>query len=472
MPGDSAAGAPGRPPSAFAKVHYACDLTASEPYDVVVCGGGPAGIAAALAARRAGRRVLLAEGTAQLGGMGTSGLVSHWLGGRTPDNRRQVVAGIFLELTREAVARGIALDPERIPEEEYPPHGWLKSLATGVPFDPFAMAALLDARMLAEGVEVLLCTQFVDVRREGERITHAILFNKSGLQAVSARAVVDATGDADVAYRSGCRTVRGREGDGLMAPATLEFHVDNVDQDALAAEIYAKDSPRFRELIRSLREQGEWPFACDVFISVQLQEKGTMMINTPRICDVDGTDGASLTQGIMRGRSEVFRLLDVMRRHFPGFADVRLKGVAPLLGIRETRRVVGDFVLTVDDVLTGRDFPDTIGFTGYGWDLPDPKRPSQQPMAGKSRPRPVTPIPYRCLLPRPVTNLICPGRAVSVEREVLGPLRVQAPCFAMGQAAGVAAAMVVERRVPFRDLDVAELRERLRQGGAIVDWDG
>ena len=178
------------------------------------------------------------------------------------------------------------------------------------------------------------------------------------------------------------------------------------------------------------------------------------MINTPRICGIDGTDGRSLSEGMQRGRAEALQLLAVMRKHFPGFAGARLKAVAPLLGVRETRRIVGDYVLTVDDLVSGRPFPDVIGFTSYGWDLPDPKKPSYQPMhEERIRKSPLTPIPYRIMVPRPIVNLICPGRAVSVERDVLGPLRVMAPCMAMGEAAGAAARQVVQEGLPFRVRD-------------------
>jgi hypothetical protein len=147
-----------------------------------------------------------------------------------------------------------------------------------------------------------------------------------------------------------------------------------------------------------------------------------------------------------------------------------MRWVAPAIGIRETRRIVGHYVLTVHDVLSGCAFKDAIGFSAYGWDLPDPKRPSHQPMAGQSRSKPpFTPIPYRTLVPQPVTNLICPGRAVSCERHVLGPLRVMAPCMAMGEAAGLAAKLAVQNEVPFRDVDTADLRARLQGQGAIVD---
>ena len=453
-------------------MEFSKSLPVWEGYDLVVCGGGPSGIPAALAARRAGLKVLLVEGQGQLGGVTTSAGVSHLLGGRTPDNRHQLVCGIFQEITSELVRRGGAIDPTTIDwSGKYQPHGWMKgSLGAGVPVDPHLYAALLDEKMLEAGVEVLFFTQFVDAVVEEGRVTHVVLFNKSGLFAVPAKAVVDATGDADVAARSGCEVTKGREEDGLMTPATLIFHVDGVDQDALAADIYAKDSPRFRDLIADLRAKGEWDFPYEIFISVQLAQKGTMMINTTRITDVDGTDGRSISKGMMQGRREVLRLMALMRRYFPGFANAQIKLVAPALGVRETRRIVGDFVLRVDDLVEGAEFPDTIGYSGYGWDLPDPKQPSLQPMHGVKRKRTWTPIPYRTLVPRPVGNVICPGRAISVERDVLGPLREQAPCYAMGHAAGLAAVQAVREGLTFQEVDADALREALASEGAIVDF--
>ena len=443
------------------------EIPVAKARDVVVCGGGPSGVAAALAARRAGLDVLLVEGQGQLGGMATSGMVSHWLGGRTSDCRRWVVGGIFRELATEAAERGVALMPKRA-KTKYQPHGWFHGqLEAGIPLDPFGVAHLLDEKMAKDGVEVLLLTQAVDVQVSGDRITHVVIFNKSGLAAVPARAVIDATGDGDIAARSGCEVTKGRDSDGLMTPATLQFHVSNVDQGALSAYIHKHNAPRFRKKIQELRKAGEWPFPYDIFISVQLTEPGTMMINTSRLVGIDGTDAASKTQGMVRGRAETQKLLAIMRKHFPGFANARLKAVAPLLGVRETRRIRGPYVLTVADLNAGRDFPDTIGFSAYGWDLPNPKRPSDNPSHGRKRA--VTPIPYRILVPKPVTNLICPGRAVSVERPVLGPLRVMAPCMAMGQAAGQAARQVVQDGAAFAEVDTAKLRGELARAGAIIE---
>jgi len=443
-------------------------------YDVVVCGGGPAGFAAALAAARQGLKTLLAEGQGQLGGMGTSGLVSHWLGGRTGDGRHWIVGGIFKELSLLGVEHGVAVLPGPEPDGGISPYGWQQagSILAGVPFDAFGMAALLDDVLAESGADVLFYTRLVDVVKDGDTLTHVILHNKSGFQAAAARAVIDATGDADVAALSGCPTVLGREGDRLMTPVTLQMHMDHVDGAALKAYANARGKGTYRWLdeIQELMKQGEWPFSYNRLISVKLLDDDTFMVNTSRMTGFDGSDGVSVSKAMAQGRRESLQLCAILRKHFPGFENARIKAVAPLLGVRETRRIVGDFQLTVDDVIGGRGFPDVIGYSGYGWDLPDPIRPSYQPMSEKkiSKP-PFTPIPYRVMLPKGVGNLICPGRAVNVERDVLGPLRVMAPCMAMGEAAGVAAAQVVNTPASFADVDTDALRAELRRRGAVVE---
>lgn len=459
------------------QLRFERSIPVGNTYDVVVCGGGPSGCAAALAAKREGLTVLLVEGQGQLGGMATSGMVSHWLGGRNQKGE-WVVGGLFRTIAEEAASRGCALLPKLDPAEKYHPFGWFNWFIHGVPIDPYGVARFLDENMKTFGVDVLLLTQVVDVVTDGDRITHMVTFNKSGLTAVAARAVVDATGDADVAARSGCEYVKGRRPDGLMTPATLEFHVSHVDQAKLTRYIEEQRDPKLRTKILELRKQGIWPFPYDIFICTQLTEPDTFYVNTIRLVGIDGTDGASITEGMIQGRAEIENLLTILRQHVPGFENVQLKAVAPLLGIRETRRIVADSMMTVHDLSQGKEFPDTIGFSMYGWDLPDPNKPSVQPFATDDAARGYrytvkkglsTPLPYRIMVPRPVRNLICPGRAVCVERQVLGPVRVMAPCMAMGEAGGIAAREVVSTSIPFSEVNIPQLRQRLRDLGAIVD---
>ena len=439
-------------------------------YDVIVCGGGPAGCAAAIAAARQGLKTILLEAQGQLGGMATSGLVSHWLGGRTDNCEIWVVGGIFRELSEKAQQRGYARIPRQPEDGSLSPHGWGRGqLTAGIPFDPFKTAALLDEEMNAAGVEVLLATTAIDVETAVDRIDSIVVHNKSGLQALAARLVIDATGDADIAARAGCKYVKGRPEDGLVAPVTLEMHVDGVDLAKFSRYIHEHDAPRLLAEIARWRESGEWPFGYDRFITVMLDRDDTFMVNTSRICGVDGSDGKSVSDGLAQGRRENLALLEIMQRLVPGFEQVRLKAMAAVLGVRETRRIVGDYTLKVDDLVRGEKFDDIIGYSAYGWDLPDPKRPSHQPMDHKNLPiaANLTPLPYRIMLPRPIKNLICPGRAVSVERDVLGPVRVMAPCMAMGEAAGIAAALSLPDN-DFSRADIPLLRERLKQSGSLV----
>lgn len=444
-------------------------------YDVVVCGGGPTGTVAAIAAKRMRLSVLLLEGEGQLGGMGTSGLVSHWLGGRTYDCTQWVVGGLFQELSTEAAEKGITLLPK--PEQgRYSPHGWgweNGPLTAGVPFDPFAMALFYDEKMAAEGVDVLLKTRVLDVQVTGSQIERVIFSNKSGIQAVNATAVIDATGDADVAAFSGCETVLGREQDRRMTPVTLQVHMSQIDQQALSDYIHEHDSFRMLDEIEAWTQAGEWPFMWNRFISVLLTDDDVFMVNSPRITGIDGTNGHSVTQGYQQGRKEIFQLLQIMRNKIAGCERARIKAIAGLLGVRETRRIVGDFQLTILDLYNEVAFPDVIGYAAYGWDLPLPDQPSVNPDIGKERGirRTITPIPYRVMLPRPIENLICPGRAISVERDILGPLRVMAPCMAMGEAAGTACAQVVHRHIGFAQVNISLLRDTLKSNNAIIDWD-
>lgn len=440
-------------------------------YDLVVAGGGPAGVAAALAAARQGLQVLLVEGQGQLGGTATSGLVSHWLGGRTDDCLHWVVGGIFRELSLEAHRRGIARLPRHLDNGNYSPHGWdgNKQLTAGIPFDPFAMMVLLDEVLAKAGVAVLSATSVVDTEVVGDRIERLVIYNKSGLQAVAAQLFVDATGDADLAFRSGCAVELGREEDRLMAPATLECQMDQVDLKEFQQYVQEHRAPRFLTEIANWQMAGDWPFDYNRLITVLLNNDDTFLINTSRLCGVDGTDGESVSDAFRNGRQESFKLFEILRRRVPGFEKARIRAVAGMVGIRETRRLIGGFRLTVEELQNGTMFPDTVGFSAYGWDLPDPMHPSFQPMDDKGCKIAggLTPLPYRIMLPNPVRNLICPGRAVNVERDVLGPVRVMAPCMAMGEAAGVASRLALSER-DFIGVDPALLRQELTAGGVLL----
>ena len=226
---------------------------------------------------------------------------------------------------------------------------------------------------------------------------------------------------------------------------------------------------RFRRIINKLKAEGVWKFPYVIFISVMLTEKDTFMINTIRQVGIDGTSAESLSRGIVDGRKENFELFEIAKEYFPGFKNARVREIAPVIGIRETRRMIGEYTLTVEDLVSGKDFDDSIALSGYGWDLPNPQKPSYQPFHGVARKSQITQIPYKCLLPKGVNNLITVGRCISCEREVLGPIRVMGPCIAMGEAAGIATVLALKDNIAYNKVNTNILRKEIVANGGFVD---
>ena len=254
-----------------------------------------------------------------------------------------------------------------------------------------------------------------------------------------------------------------------MTPCSSEMHVENVDAEQLTAYMRETRDFRFKRLINPLIEQGIWKFPYEIFISVMLTRSDVFMINTIRQVGIDGTNTASLTAGTIDGRRENYELLDVMRKYFPGFGNARVRQIAPLIGIRETRRIDCEYALSVRDLIDGTRFPDSIAVSAYGWDLPHPKKPSLQPLHGVKRKSDFTELPYRCLVPKDIGNLLTVGRCIGVERDVSGVMRVMGVCIAMGEAAGIAAALSIADNCPFNKVDTDMLRKLIYSRGGITD---
>ena len=448
------------------KNSYTSELKSTDIYDLIVCGGGPAGFPSALAAARRGLRVLIIEAKHQLGGTGTTGLVSHWLGGRQSDGE-WVIGGIYKELSETAAEKGIAVlpDPADYKDTKYAPHGIHKGqLLVGIPFDPFSMAPFLERLLLDAGVEIVYESWVVDVIRVGSAISHVVVAGKDGLKAVAARFFVDATGDADVAAAAGCGFEYG-DNDGRPMSVSLIIHLENVNEDELMRYIYDEDDPRYLKMLEKLRGRGINCFNYQMIIFVKMNRDGYFMINGRALTEIDGTDPESRTHAYITERAKIDETIELFRKHWPGCAGITLRAVSANLGVRESRRIHAINRMTVKDVIEKKAIADTIGFTAYPWDVNkgagdvDPKSLSKPP---------VIPIPYSVMVPVAVSNVICPGRAIDCERIVLGPMRVQAPIMAMGEAAGTAASMAVKGGCGFADIDTDVLRSALTDAGGIV----
>jgi hypothetical protein len=452
------------------KYAYHRELPVSRTVDVLVIGGGPAGIGAAVAAARTGARTVLVERYGFLGGNATASLVGPFMTSFSNDGKRQIIGGVFDELVRRMEAMGGAIHPERV-RGGSAESGFIQFGHDHVtPFNPEVLKVAAADMVVEAGASLVLHTSFVDPIVEDRAVHGAVLHNKGGLQAIRARVVVDCSADADVAYRAGAPTQKGREGDGKMQPMTMFFIIEDVNDEAV--EAYVRDHPDengklFHGIVEAARARGDFPIPRDKIGIYRTPERGVWRVNTTRLLGLDGTNPDDLTRAEIDGRKQVFKLLEFMRRECPGLEHVRLRETAAQIGVRETRRIRGEYVLRLEDLATGRHFDDVVALAGYPVDI-HPVDGSGSGIREDVPTADVYEIPYRSLLPLEVEDLLVAGRCLSATHEAAGAVRVMPPCFAMGQAAGTAAALAAERAIAPRRVDVPELQAELRRGGAIL----
>ena len=434
--------------------------------DVLVCGGGPAGIGAALGAARTlhgGRRprVLLVERYGFLGGVGTAALVCSF--GGFHDRVRPVIGGVFGEL-RDALHRAGALVRTDGGNEAYHPEAY-KQLAV--------------ERLLEAGVELRLHTYVVDAVVSRGEIEAVLVESKSGRQAITARRYVDATGDGDLAARAGVPYDLGRPSDGLMQPPTMMYLIGGVSFERAAAaqpELVRRDAdgrPYFaltglRPEVAAARAAGELRIPRD-HVSAVFQVpwlEGVCGVNYGRVLRVDGTDADDLTRAEIEGRRQVGDGLAFLKRTVPGFERAQLLATAPQIGIRESRRIRGRYVMTRDDITTHRQFDDVVAQGCWMLDIHQPD--SDRTEFYRLPPGAHYDIPYGSLLPLDVNNLLVAGRCISASHEALGAFRIQAICMAIGEAAGAAAGLSLAAACAPATLDVPCLQRHLEAQGAIL----
>ena len=394
--------------------HFSLDAPLIASVDVLVCGGGPAGIGAALSAARQGADVMLIEQQGCLGGVATSGLIGTWMGSYSRDGRYPVIAGIFEEIVDALVAQGAAKPATNDLDGGSAHSGYAPWHRGTVPFEFEAAKRLFDRMVLHAGVRLRYFTTALYPRVEDGRVAGLFVASKAGIEYIEARAVIDATGDADVAYRAHCPVLVGLEEEGhrgWMPPAGISYVLEDVDARAFGDYCRAGDY-RFRELIGKLRKMGEWPFDEDIFIGFELPNPKQYYVKVSPLPDAEGFDGTDpevLTRGMTAGREAVETQLAILRKHFPGFAQARLAQTCPMVGVRATRRIVGEHKLSVDEARDGAHHADTIALTGFHWDLASPGS-SQRMLHRVEMALPYVEIPYRCIVPTGMwTNLLAPG---------------------------------------------------------------
>ncbi|MFW6269120.1 MAG: FAD-dependent oxidoreductase [Bacillota bacterium] len=409
-------------------------------YDVIVGGGGLSGVAAAIAAKRKGvEDVLLIERYGFLGGMATSGLVNpfmpFWRTGTKRNKKNQLVFGIFQEiLDRLSQLNGARQEGN-----------WM--------FDPEIMKIVLNKMIQESGVDILLHSYIEGLTKENDNIVNIRVANKSGVYSLNGDLIIDATGDADIAYMAGVPCEKGREKDGFSQPMTMNFRLANVDKSKIppADEINDKyEKAKAAGKINNPRE--------DVLKFDTLRDD-VVHFNTTRIIKKDATDAEDLTQAETEVREQVWEMFRFLKNEISGFENSYIQQTAPQIGVRESRRIVGTYILTKEDVVSGKKFDDSIAYCSYNIDIHNPAGTGTE--FAHLEKGDYYGIPYRSLLPKYVDNLLIVGRPISSTHAAHASLRIMPTCTAIGEAAGVAVAICFDNNYLPGEVDGNKLKSLL-----------
>lgn len=412
--------------------------------DVLVVGGGTSGCAAAVAAGRRGMRTILLDRYGFLGGTATAAMVGCLCGVYTcSPNTVTVIAGYLAEITHRLEARRSGY-----------------KLKHRYQLDHEVLKLILDEWLVEAGVELFFQTTMVDTISEAKAVCGVVVETKAGRGAIRARVVIDSSGDADVVARAGGAYEKSPR-DQLQAPS-LVFTMAGVDIERATRTPQDEVS----RLLREVTERGEFAFNRFSGGFSPVPPEGKVHMNITRITRVDATDPDDLNAAYLEGRRQVDAYARFAVAYLPGFEHAFIDQIAPQLGIRETRRVVGEYQLTVDDVLGARSFPDAICRGAWPVEIHpnDATGTTRLHLDGDSYYQ----IPYRCLVPRDLERILVTGRCMSTTHEAQGSTRVMGPGIASGQAAGTAAALALSSGRSPRDIDVAALQAELEREGALL----
>ena len=432
-------------------VLYSRELPLIGSFDVLVCGGGPAGIAAAITAAENGANVALLEQNSYLGGMATGGCVNPM--SEFSYKGERVIGGFAWRFAHELMKVNGAILEE--------PRGNLS-------FNPETYKLVAQRLANQAGIHLFTNTFIADCLLDGDAIRHVVVANKKGLQAVSGRYVIDTTGDADIAYHAGVPMLPNTR---PAQPGTLIFSLANVDTTTPRMHIIHQKNNHIhhsagfiRELFEKLRGEGVdvpqfgGPWFCSTV------DDGCITVNMSR-APMDAVDATDYQRATMELRENVFRFVSLLKQHVPEFKNCVISSIAPMTGVRQSRRIKGKHVLTGTEYLEATPFVDAIARACHPIDIHLPSGDDQI----LHYPEIAAYIPFRSLQPEGVSNLLVAGRPISADEDAFAGVRVQATCMETGEAAGLAAALCVKQGgIPLDSLDLTEVTSRIQKGGTIL----
>ncbi len=416
--------------------------------DVLVVGGGPAGVGAAIAAARNGANTLLIEHFNCLGGIATSGLMSHWTGSSEGPIYEEILKRCQTQLPN---AENTGSLQQQINHE--------------------ILKLVLFDMIEESGASVQLHTDAVEAIMDGNRIIGVITSSKSGLEAVMAKVVIDCTGDGDIASRAGAAYIKGREEDGLMQPVTLMFKIDDVNfKDAIFPGSFETTVEVPAGEIQALGRR-ELPHPAGHVLLYEGTVDGQVVVNMTNLTGIDGTNVRDITRAEVECHRQVPKIINFLRQYAPGYENCRLLETAAIVGVRETRHFKGLYSLTAEDIVEARIFSDWIATrNSFNFDIHGVKGPGLDPAGAQHhfKSKGKYTIPYRCCVPEKIDGLLLSGRNISGTHKAHSSFRVMPICVNIGQGVGTAAAVAVKTGVLPRHVDVSKVQAILNDVGVKV----
>ncbi len=434
--------------------------------DVLVVGGGVAGFAAAIAAARQGAKVILTEENGYLGGTATAGLVAPFMTCYDTLGENQIIRGIFSEFVDELAKIGGAVRPENCRKcDSFSGYKLSGHLGT-TPVDKEKVKLVMERMCENAGVELKYHYLFIGAEASDRKISACLFATSAGIYRIAAKEIIDCTGSASVCHSAGGECMFSDEG-GNLQPVSTFFLIDGVDNEVLDKAVYSTEDAEgraFMELVRAAKERGEFPCGTQK-VRLYEQPNGIWAVN---MCQIDQpfdvNDPDLITKAEIEGRRQADAIFTFLKKYIPGLENAKMLQTSERVGIRESRRMVGEYILKKEDLRESKIFDDAVVILANSIDVHTAGKVDYKTFENE---KPYS-IPYRSLISKDFDNLFTAGKSVSADRSAHGAVRVIPPCMAMGQAVGIAAAMAAKSGDRAKDISTAELRRKLTENGAYL----